>query len=148
MQYLLGAVSLDTRPVSADSFSRTGTGGMVAKPVIGGRQRKEFTGEGEDDLVITGTLVPSRTGGLSQLETLHAMRRRGARFPVMRGDGVRLGWYSIKELAEDHQDLGPDGVGFIVAYSVTLEQAEERPGDGQSIIGALLSLFAAGGVIR
>ena len=147
MQYLLGAVALDTRPLSADSVRRTASGGLVAKPVIGGRQRKERTGEGEDDIVITGTALPTRTGGLDQLETLHAMRRAGARFPLMRGDGVRPGWYAIKEIAEEHREIQRNGVGFEIAYTITLEQADEQPGDGLNVVGGLLSLFnALGGV--
>ncbi|TRL35484.1 phage tail protein [Rhizobium straminoryzae] len=147
MMYLLGAVMIDTKPFSADSVRRESTGSLVAKPVMGGRQRKENTGEGEDDLTISGQLLPSRIGGLTQLDMLHAMRRRGARFPVMRGDGVRLGWYAIKSISEEHRALMSDGVGFELLYTVALEQADERPGDGQSVIGALLSLFSLGGVL-
>lgn len=145
MLYMLGAVQLDTKPISADSVSRVSTGGLVAKPVMGGRQRKEATGEGEDELTISGTLVPSIIGGLNELETLQEMRRQNARFPVMRGDGKALGWFSIKQMTEGHEDLTRDGLGFIVGYSVTLEQADAQSGDGQSIISALLSLFSIGG---
>lgn len=148
MMYMLGAVSIDTKPFSADRVRRVSSGGLVAKPVMGGRQRKENTGEGEDDLIISGQLLPSRIGGLSELDTLHAMRRAAARFPVMRGDGYRFeSWYAIKDMTEEHVDLEGDGVGFEVLYTLTLEQADERPGDGQSIISSLLSLFDLGGTL-
>ena len=143
MQYLLGAVGIDTRPLSADSVRRQATGGLVAKPTMGGRQRKEKTGEGEDDITITGTLLPSRIGGLTELEALHAMRRASTRFPLMRGDGTRLGWYAIKDITEDHREIGRDGVGFEVQYSVTMEQAGEEAGAAQSVISGLFSLFSA-----
>ncbi len=141
MMYLLGAVALDTRPLSADSVSRTSSGSLVAKPVMGSRQRKENTGEGDDEITITGSLLPSRIGGLTQLEILHAMRRAGSRFPVMRGDGLALGWFAIKTMTEQHEALQRNGVGFEVVYTVTLEQADPRSGDGQTIISSLLSLF-------
>jgi phage protein U len=148
MLYMLGAVELDTNLISADSVQRVSNGGLVAKPVIGGRQRKEATGEGEDDITITGTLVPSRLGGLNSLEALQEMRRVNARFPVMRGDGYRFRtWYSIKQMTESHEDLTEQGLGFIIVYSVTLEQADERPGDGQQVIQSLLSLFNIAGVL-
>ncbi|PZR71520.1 MAG: phage tail protein, partial [Stutzerimonas stutzeri] len=95
MLYLLGAVAVDTAPFSIDSMDRQSGASIAAKPIIGGRQRKENTGEGEDDITISGTILPSRIGGLSELETLHGMRRSGARFPLMRGDGYRYGWYVI-----------------------------------------------------
>lgn len=142
MLYMLGPVQLDTGPISADAVSRVSTGGMVAKPVIGGLQRKEATGQGEDDLTITGTLAPYQIDGLTALEKLHEMRRQNARFPVMRGDGYRFPtWYAIREITETHENLTRDGLGFIVVFSVTLEQAEERAGDGQQVIASLLSLF-------
>lgn len=147
MMYLLGAVMIDFKPFSADAIRRDSSGSLVAKPVMGGRQRKENVGEGEDDLTISGSLLPNRIGGLTQLEVLHSMRRNGARFPVMRGDGTRLGWYAIKAMTEEHTDLMSDGVGFELQYTVVLEQAEERPGDGQSVIAGLLSLFSLNGVL-
>jgi len=148
MLYMLGAVALDTNPISADSVQRVSNGALVAKPVMGGRQRKEMTGEGEDDITITGTLVPSRLGGLTSLETLQEMRRTGARFPLMRGDGYRFPtWYGIRQMTETHEDLTRDGLGFVVVYSVTLEQADERAGDGQQVIQSLLSLFNIAGVL-
>ncbi|WP_281978791.1 phage tail protein [Pseudorhizobium flavum] len=146
MLYLLGPVAIETGRFSANSVRRISAGALVAKPVMGGPQRKENTGEGEDDLIISGQLLPSRIGGLTELEVLHSMRRQGARFPVMRGDGVRPGWFAIKEMSEEHVDLEGDGVGFEVIYSVTLERADAQAGDGQSVIGAILSLFSAGGV--
>ncbi len=88
MQYILGAVVLDTRPLPADSVRRSASGGLVAKPVMGGLQRKERTGIGEDDIIISGTALPSRIGGMAQLEVLHAMRRAGA---TLSGDAGR--WY-------------------------------------------------------
>jgi uncharacterized protein len=147
MMYLLGAVALDTRPLSADALTRTSSGSLVAKPVMGGRQRKENTGEGDDEITITGSLLPARIGGMSELEILHAMRRAGSRFPLMRGDGMALGWFAIKTMTEQHDDLQKNGVGFQVVYSVTLEQADPQTGDGQTVISALLSLFALGSAL-
>ncbi|UXS04480.1 phage tail protein [Agrobacterium tumefaciens] len=147
MMYFLGAVMIDAKPFSADAVRRDSSGSLVVKPVMGGRQRKENVGEGEDDLTLSGSLLPNRIGGLTQLEVLHSMRRNGARFPVMRGDGTRLGWYGIKAMTEEHRDLMSDGVGFELLYTIVLEQADERPGDGQSVIGGLLSLFSLNGVL-
>ena len=50
-------------------------------------------------------------------------------------------------VSEEHVDLEGDGVGFEVVYSVTLERADAQAGDGQAMIGAILSLFSAGGTL-
>lgn len=86
MLYMIGTLALDTRPFGVDSMSRDADASVVAKPLIGSAPAKEFTGDGEDDITLTGQLVPSRIGGMDALETLHQMRRSGTRFPLMRGD--------------------------------------------------------------
>lgn len=143
MLYLLGAVAIDTAPFSIDRMERQASGSIAAKPIIGGRQRKENTGEGEDDITLTGQILPTRIGGLSELETLHEMRRKGTRFPLMRGDGFRFGWYVINKISEKHENILRNGVGFTVQHSVTMEQADMDAGDGQQVILGLLSLFGA-----
>ena len=143
MLFALGPVIIDTRKFGPSGFQRSADGALIAKPTMGGRQRKEMTGEGEDELVISGRILPSRIGGLTEIETLHEMRRQGARFPVMRGDGFRHGWYAIKRMTEQHGDLEASGVGFTVDYEITLEPADEQAGDGQSVVSGILSLFSA-----
>lgn len=143
MLYLLGAVTIDTKPFSIDTMERESGVSVASKPVIGGRERKEFTGEGEDTITLSGQILPMRIGGLSELETLHEMRRKGQRFPLMRGDGFRFGWYYIAEIAESHSELARNGVGHVVSHRIVLNQTEEEGGDGQQIISSLLGLFGA-----
>ena len=120
-----------------------GSASIVAKPVMGGRQRKENTGEGEEDITIEGPVLPFRIGGLSEIEILHEMRRSGARFPLMRGDGYRFGWYAINRLREGHRHLMRDGVGFVVTYSISMEQVQFDAGGGQQVVSSILSIFDA-----
>lgn len=143
MLYLLGAVTIDTKPFSIDSMERESGSSVASKPVMGGRERKEVTGEGEDTITLSGQLLPFRIGGMSELETLHDMRRKGQRFPLMRGDGYRFGWYYISEIAETHSEIARNGVGHVIAHRITLNQADEDGGDGQQVISALLGLFGA-----
>lgn len=143
MLYMVGTLPLDTRPFSVDGMSRDADASIVAKPVIGAAPPKEFTGEGEDDITLSGQLVPSKIGGLDELEILHEMRRAGTRFPLMRGDGWRPGWYAITKISEQHKDLGRDGVGFTIAVTISMTKVEQDAGSGQQIISGLLSLFEA-----
>ena len=114
--FILGGVVMDTRPFNADKFDRTASADLVEKAVMGGLKPSEFMGQGEDTLTITGQLLPFKTGGLAEFEMLDEMRRTGARFPVMRGDGKRLGTYAITDISERHGQLMRDGVGFTVKY--------------------------------
>jgi hypothetical protein len=138
--YVLGGVVMDTRPFNADKFDRTASADLVQKAVMGGLQPSEFMGEGEDTLTITGQLLPFKTGGLTELDVIDEMRRTGARFPVMRGDGKRLGTYAITGLTERHDELMRNGVGFTVQYSVSLRKVQQDY-DGSGLIAALISIF-------
>ena len=143
MLYMLGTVVIDTAPFSIDQMDRNADASIVAKPVIGGRMPKEFTGEGEDDITLTGQILPLHIGGINELETLHEMRRRGARFPVQRGDGWRPGWYAITRITESHSEISREGIGYVVRHQVTMTRADGDAGEGQQIISGLISLFTA-----
>lgn len=141
MLYQLGTLALDTRPFNADAVRRHATADLASKGVMGGLDPSEFMGEGTDTITLSGQLLPSKIGGLTELETAHEMRRNGARFPVMRGDGRCLGWFAITRISENHRELLRTGVGFIVHHRITMKKVQADAGAGQQIITALLSLF-------
>ena len=143
MLYMIGALQFDTRPFNVDAFERKAGADLATKPVMGGREPTEFTGEGADEITLSGQLLPTKIGGLAQLEVAHEMRRRGARVPVMRGDGARLGTFAIIDMNEKHGELLASGVGFTVDYSIKLRRVQEDAGDGSQVIAGLLSLFGA-----
>jgi phage protein U len=141
MLYMIGTLAIDTRPFAVDAMSRNAAADIASKPLIESLPGKEFMGEGDDEITLSGQLLPSKIGGLSELETLHAMRRAGTRFPLMRGDGRRLGWFAITRINEDHQELTRDGVGFVVKHQITMTKVAADSGSGLGIIQGLLSLF-------
>ncbi len=143
MLYMIGTLALDTRPFAVDEMSREADASIAAKPLMGAAQAKEFTGEGEDDITLSGQLLPTKIGGLDQLEILHQMRKQGTPFPLMRGDGMRFGWYAITRISERHKSLGRDGVSFTVDVTISMTRTEATVGAGQQIISGLLSLFGA-----
>ncbi len=141
MLYSIGTIQIDTRPFSIDAVERSASADFALKPFLGSLPGREFMGEGEDKLTISGKLLPSKVGGLTELEALHAFRMSGERLPVRRGDG-KFGWYVIEDIRESHSSLGRDGIGFEVAHSVTLAKVSPD-GASPNIIGALLSIFGA-----
>ena len=143
MLYMLGTLMLDTRPFNADKVSISGKADIAKKAVMGGIKPGEFTGDGGKKITLSGQLLPTKLGGLTELEIADEMRRTGAVFPVMRGDGSRLGAYSISSLRETHKDLGRDGVGFVVKHQIVLEQEPDEAGTSLSMIAGLMSLFTA-----
>ena len=138
--FVLGAVVMDTRPFNADKFDRTASADLVSKAVMGGLKPSEHMGEGDDEITITGQLLPFKTGGLAEFDVLDEMRRTGARFPLLRGDGKRSGTYAITSLSERHDHLMRNGVGFTVKYSVSMRKVQDDY-DGGALIAGLISIF-------
>lgn len=143
MLYMIGAVRVDTMPFSADTLAFEGGSSLARKPVMGGMQPIENTGQGDETITVEGQILPTKIGGLTELEVLNEMRRRGARFPLMRGDGFRYGWYVITSMSIRHSNLMRNGVGFTVQHSIVMERADFNAGDGQQIVSSILSIFTA-----
>ncbi|WP_099864743.1 phage tail protein [Pararhizobium haloflavum] len=140
MLFQIGTVTVDTRPFNIEEVERTGAADYAVKPVIGSLPSREFMGEGDDRIVISGQLLPQKVGGLTELEALHAFRRGGETLPVMRGDGKMFGWFVVEEIREEHSGLFRDGVGSALKHSVTLAKSAPEQASA-SIVGALVSLF-------
>ncbi|NMG39792.1 phage tail protein [Chelativorans sp. ZYF759] len=141
MLYMIGTLTLDTRPFSVNEVTRQAGADIASKPLIGTLPGKEFMGEGDDRITLTGQLLPFKTGGLTELEFAHQMRRQGTRFPLHRGDGQRLGWFAITSIKESHRHLDRTGVGHVVSHSIAMEKVQPDAGAGQQIIFGLLALF-------
>ena len=141
MLYMLGTLTIDTRPFNIDGMQRSASAEIASKALIGALPGKEFTGEGDDAITLSGQLLPTKIGGLAELEIVHEMRRNGTRFPLHRGDGTRLGWFAITSITESHSDLTRTGVGFVIKHTITMTRVQPDAGSGQQIISGLLSLF-------
>lgn len=140
MLYSIGALTLDTRPFGVDEVQRTGTVDFAEKPLIGTMPSREFMGEGADKITLSGQLLPFKTGGLTELELAKSMMLAGRPLPVLRGDGARLGWFTIDKISEGHKELMRDGVGFFIRHS--MELTKDRPDAASpAVIGTILSLF-------
>lgn len=141
MLYFLGNVRIDTFPFSVSEVQEEGEASIVSKGVLGRPPAKEFTAPADEVLTLTGEILPHKIGGMDELNELRAMRDRGERFRVERGDGVGLGWFSITSISKSHRDIMADGVGFRVGHTIKLTETERSREDGQATLQKLFSLF-------
>ncbi len=81
----LGPHSFEIAPLNFQELSRETEVKWPAIPRFGGKPTRQMTGEGENDLTISGLLYPDDFGGRAELEALRATQL--ARKPV-----IMAGW--------------------------------------------------------
>jgi uncharacterized protein len=142
MLYMIGPITVDAFPFSADAVSIEGTTDYAKKDLLGRLPAREFVGEGDETLTVKGQVLPTKIGGLSEIEALHGLRRNGERVFVMRGDGAVKGWYAIEHITENHEMLAASGVGQVVKHEIKLVMVDPPDGGaGAGIIGDLIGLL-------
>lgn len=127
--YQFGPVTISTFPFNADEASRDGAADFAEHGLLGRMPGREFMGEGNNRMSLVGQILPTKFGGLQDLETLHKMRRTGTRAPLVRGDGVMLGWFALESIREDHSLLNTQGVGQIVRHELRMVEVDP-PSEG------------------
>lgn len=87
---------------------------------FGARPASQFLGPGEDQVTISGRLVPELAGDYGAIEQLAAMADTGEAFPLADGTGRILGTFTIDGLDETHKHLVDTGRARLIDFSLTL----------------------------
>lgn len=142
MLYQVGPLAFDTFPFSLNGVERDAGADFAKHPLMNRRKGYEFEGPGDDVLTLSGECLPVHIGGLSEIELAHQLRDSGEPVFVMRGDGGVAGWHVVLNVKENHEIIGPGGVGFLIKHQIRLERTDD-PGAaaGAGLIASLLSLF-------
>lgn len=143
MLYMLGGLQIDTRRFPISGASRSSSAELAEKAVVGAAPTYEFMGPGAADMTLTGQILPYHLGGLNELEVAHRMCADGERFNVMRGDGVSLGHHCLTSVREAHKEPSDEGVGFVVAHTLSLKRVQFSSAGAQGTIASVLALFDA-----
>lgn len=120
----VGPLQFDIAPLNAEKVAHDAKTDFAKKDVVGRRKIYEHVGEGDETLVIHGTLFPFKLGGLGALALAQALRVSAAPQYVVRGDGACLGWYVIVQILDTHDFLHSTGVGQKIEVAVHLERAD------------------------
>lgn len=143
MLFMLGGVTIDTAPFSAESVSRSSSADIASKPIVGGPKAHEFMGVGDGTLTITGQILPLHIGGEPQLEALRTMCETGERFPVMRGDGTALGHHALTNVGDAHKTLASDGRGYVLVHTLSMIKVQFTESGAAGTVSKILQLFDA-----
>lgn len=155
MLYQIGPATVSTFPFSIDALKRETAADWAAKDLLGRRRGREFMGEGDETLKLSGTIFPynrQMPGAALILDILQGIRMAGLPVFVLRGDFAPLGWWILTKIEEQHEMIAATGVGQVIKHSFDLTRVSSLGFDaGYSILGTLVSLmggdFGIGGGI-
>lgn len=148
MLFQLGAVTISSPgPFNATDVAEEFGSDFAVKPLVGAPQDREFTGEADGRMTLSGTLFPTRYAawgratGLDEVEMLRAVTGSGEPQPLVRGDGRNLGFWLVEKVTTKSAKLSADGVGRVVAYDIGLVRSAAGATPA-ALAGMLETLFA------
>lgn len=139
MLFLIGSVAITVTDLNFHEGSESTEATFAEKSVLGKRPPLEAVGDGPETRKFSGRLFPHKLGGLDELEVLRAHKTAQQAVPVMRGDGVPLGWYVITNMEVKSQRFDAQGVGRYLEIEITLKRSD--PPGAAGVFSLLSSLF-------
>lgn len=108
---------------------------------VGRRASHQFLGPGDDTLTLSGTLLPSLTGGRLSLAVLRTMAESGNAHDLIMADGSCLGLFIIENLEETATEFSLGGAPKKIEFTLGLKRVEDEVGDWMGEIGDFWDLL-------
>lgn len=99
---------------------------------LGKRPSRQYMGQGDDTVTLSGNLKPEITGGPVTLDTIATMADSGEAFPLIDGEGKVRGMYIIEALQETATEFFSDGTARSIDFSITLQRVDDERRQGRS----------------
>jgi phage protein U len=135
-----GPLQFDVVRTNIHEWGRATSADWAKHEVLGAPIQKEFTGPGDDELVLRGRVFPmfirmhfqgpqqaGANPGLTELELIQTYQDAGVPQMMVRGDGVVMGWYVLERFNQDHSFLDPQGRGKIVGFEAHFSRFPGKP---------------------
>lgn len=96
---------------------------------VGAPPVRQFLGQGDETITLTGTLLPQFTGGQQHLDELRDMAGEGAAWPLIEGSGYYYGLYVIESLNERQSLHMRDGRAQRIEFDLSLAAVGDDSAD-------------------
>jgi phage protein U len=147
MLFIVGPLVISRRPYNIEEWDRETNASWAKQDLLDRRPDRQFTGEGDETLNLSGTLYPfnrNALAGLSSLELAESLCRAGQPVFVTRGDGQVFGFYAIESVKQSNSAIGPQtgGVGQAIKHELKLVPVGQPSATvGANMLSDLISLF-------
>lgn len=81
---------------------------------------RQFMGEGEQAITLTGVILPHFRGGLGQVDRLAELAGKGKPLLLVDGQGHDLGFWCITQIQNSHKELAGGGLPLRIDFTITL----------------------------
>ena len=135
MLMALGQFVFQLSDLAYSELRRSTTWRHSANSRVGARPALQPVGPGDDEITLSGVLVPEVAGKLSSLALLRAMGDRCDAYAMVDGAGRVMGAWVITHLEENGSAFTTEGVARRTEFSIQLKRAEDAqvssapPGD-------------------
>lgn len=89
---------------------------------VGARDASQYLGPGDDQISLSGVLLPGYAGSFASMRTLRTMADEGDAWPLVTGAGEVLGDFVITAIDERSSVLMVDGVPRRVDFGIDLDR--------------------------
>lgn len=89
---------------------------------VGARDAFQYVGPGDDQVTLSGALLPQVAGTFASLRTLRDMADEGESWPLTAGTGQIFGNYIVKSIDETRKHMMVDGVPRKTDFTITLDR--------------------------
>jgi len=107
---------------------------------VGKRPARQFAGQGDETITLTGVLYPELTGGTVSLATLEALANTGKAWPLLEGTGRFFGMFVVEDFSETRSFFFGDGAARKIEFSLKLTRVDDRD---INLMGAASDALAA-----
>lgn len=129
MLMILGDFAFSLRSASPAEINRTTEWRQPSTSRVNNDPLSQFTGRGNDQITVSGTLYPQITGGPASLDRLRDMGDSGSAWWLVSGNGMVLGTWTITRLTEGRKKLFEDGTARQIDFTLEIKRQPNAAAD-------------------
>ena len=145
----LGVYRFSLSTAAYQAFDRTTQYTWPVHQRAGATPLLQFTGGGNDEIVLRGTIFPEFQGGTNQIDLMRVEAGLGTPLTLISGFGNYYGLFAIANISEQQAIFWPDGTPrkqeFIISLVRYNDLALTIPGTNLSVSASGLVGAVAGG---
>lgn len=124
VQLILGYFVFSLHTLAYQDLQRQLAWRHASTPRVGARPAHQYIGPDEEQITVSGVLLPEFAGSRLSLELLQAMAETGKAWPLIQGDGLLFGEYLITGIQTTGTLHFQDGAPRRIEFQLTLKRTD------------------------